>query len=146
FSHGADSVLYWRVGVDPMLIIKVNHLNAEALEACFAAGAHIFGGASYADEAPVRRSQDAELGCEHVLIAAVFYGAADQFLVSPHAIDVGRVKEGDTKVDGAMDRIDSFRLATWSIELAHAHAAEANGRNLQSRSTKLACLHPSVSS
>jgi hypothetical protein len=44
FSHGADSLLYSRVGIDAVLIIKVNNLDAETLKACFAAGAHMIGG------------------------------------------------------------------------------------------------------
>jgi hypothetical protein len=93
---------------------------------------HIVGGASYAYEASVRRPQDAEFGREHDLIAAVPDRAADQFLVPPHAVDVGRVEEGDALLDGTMDRINTFRLAAWPIELAHAHAPEVNGRDLQS--------------
>ena len=131
FSHGADSLLYWRIGIDAVLIIKVNDFDAEALKTCFAAAAYIVLGAFHAYEVPIRRSQNAELGCEHDLIAAVPDRAADQFLVSSHAINVGRVEECDAKFDGAMDRIDSLRLAAWPIKLAHAHAAQAKGRDLK---------------
>src|SRR6476646_9029215 len=131
FSHGADSLYYWRIGIDAVLIIEVNSFDAETLKTCFATGAYIIRGTLHAYEAPVRRSQNAEFGCEHDLIAAVPDRAADQFLVSPHSIDVGRVEECDAKLDGPMDRIDTLRLAAWPVKLAHAHAAKAKGRDLK---------------
>ena len=57
FSHGATSFLYWCVGVDAVLIVKINSFDAEPLKTCFATGAYIIRGTLHAYEAPVGRSQ-----------------------------------------------------------------------------------------
>src|ERR1700730_3294093 len=131
FSHGADSLFYWRIDVDAVLIVEVNNLNAETPETCFAAGAYIVRRTFHAYVVPVRPSQNAELSCEHDPITAVPDRAAHQFLVPPHSIDVSRVEQFDAELDGTMDRVDTLQLAARPIEFAHAHAAKAKGRDLK---------------
>ena len=52
FSHGAKSFLYWCVGVDAVLIVKINSLDAETLQTCFTTGAHIIRGTLTPTELP----------------------------------------------------------------------------------------------
>ena len=91
---------------------------------------HVLGLA--ADPAPSRRrriADDAELGGDDDLVAPAADRAADELLVGERAVDVGGVEEVDAELDGAMDRRDPFGLVARSVELGHAHAAEAEGRD-----------------
>ena len=47
----------------------------------------------------------------------------------PDAVHVGGVEEGDAAIERVVDGRDRFLLAAAAVELAHAHAAEADGGN-----------------
>ena len=93
-----------------MLVVEVDRVDAEPLEARLAAATHVGGAAVDADEGAIAAAHIAELGCEDDLLAAVADRAADKLLVLAHAVDVGGVEKIDAELDGPMDGGDRFRL------------------------------------
>ena len=55
-------------------------------------------------------------------------GLADELLVGEGAVHVGGVEEADAEVEGPVDGVDALLLVRRAVELAHPHAAEAEGR------------------
>src|SRR5213075_3180350 len=87
--HFADCVLDRHVGIDAVLVIKVDDLDAEALQARLARRADIFRVAPDAEELAVRPAYVAELGGEEDFVAPVPDGLADQLLVLERSVHVG---------------------------------------------------------
>ncbi len=75
------------------------------------------------------RPDDAELGGEHDLVAAVADRATDQLLVVPLAVDVGGVEQVDAQVERPMDRRDPLGVTDASVGARHGHAPEADRRD-----------------
>ena len=119
--HGADRVLDGRVGVDPVLIVEVDGLDLEALQARLAAAADVVGPAVDPEEAPVGTAHVAELGRQHDLVAPAREGPAHELLVPADAVHVGGIEEGDAEFDGAMDGRDRFPIVAPAVELRHPH-------------------------
>ena len=93
--------------------------------------ADVVGRAVDAEPAAVGAALVAEFGREHDLVAAAGDRAADESLVGERPVHVGGVEERDAEVERAMDRGDRFVLVRRSVELGHAHAAEADRRDLE---------------
>ena len=89
--HGAECFFHRHGRVDPVLIIKIDHINAEPLEALLA-GTDDVVGAALGDLA-LASAEIAEFGRQHHLAAAGLDGLADQLLVMAEAVHVGRVEE-----------------------------------------------------
>ena len=104
-------------------------LDAEALQGGVAGGADVRRAAVDAEPGAVGQALVAELGGELDLVAAPGDGRADQALVGERAVHVGGVEERDAEVEGAVDGRDAGRLVGGAVELGHAHAAEAEGRD-----------------
>ena len=95
---------------------------------------------------PARRGVDveAELGGDHHLVAQRRKRLADQLLVGERAVDLGGVEEGDAALDGGAEQRDHLRpVARLAVGEAQAHAAEADGRDLEAALAEFALLHPS---
>ena len=86
-----------------MLIVKIDHLDAESLQALVAAFAHIVRPAVHAQEGAIGCAHVAELGGDDEFFPLALDGAADELLVGSHAIHVSGVEEGDAEVQRAVD-------------------------------------------
>src|SRR3954471_8721349 len=76
--HGAHCVFNWRVGIDAVLVIKIDGFDTEAAEAGFAGLADVFGLAAHASGAGVVGiANNAELRRQHDLVALAFDGTSD---------------------------------------------------------------------
>src|SRR3954471_24297636 len=76
--HGADCVFDWRIGIDAVLVIKIDGFDTEAAEAGLAGLADVFGLATHASGAGVAGIADnAELRRQHHLVALAFDAASD---------------------------------------------------------------------
>ena len=139
--HRTDRLFDRRVEVDAVLVVEVDVVDAEPLEARVTGLANVLGAAVDADPAAVRIALVAELRREHDLVAAIGDRSADELFVGERPVHVGGVEEVDTELDRAMDRRDCFAFVGRSVELRHAHAAEAEGRDFEL--SKLAFLHRS---
>jgi len=89
-----------------------------------------------------RVPRDADFADQHHVFAARAERATQHFLRAAEAIVRGGVKQGYTQVDSAVDRGDHFRVdAVTVLGIAHFPAAEANRRDAQAGSAKVAVLH-----
>src|SRR2546427_385051 len=68
---------------------------------------------------------DAELGGDLHARPARGQEAADQLLVVVRPVDIGRVQEIDAGLHGVVQRLQRQGVVARTIELAHAHAAQA---------------------
>ncbi len=115
-----------------MLVIEIDGLDAQAPQAGFAGLAHIVGLAVHAADARiVGIAHDAELCGQHDLVALAFDGAADEFFILVRAVDVGRVEKRDAKFERPVNGGDGFVVIASAVKLGHAHAAEAEGGDLE---------------
>ncbi|TVU03549.1 hypothetical protein EJB05_50864, partial [Eragrostis curvula] len=136
--------------VDAVLVVEVDAVNAETLEAALACRAYVRRVA--ADLALAVGEGEAELGGQlhllphldlqslHMGITSSIFSAND--LVGVGAVDVGGVEEGDAGGDGVVDERDHVRLGLGrAVEGGHSHAAEALRRDLQTLRAKLHARH-----
>ncbi|TVU13687.1 hypothetical protein EJB05_37107, partial [Eragrostis curvula] len=136
--------------VDAVLVVEVDAVNAETLEAALACRAYVRRVA--ADLALAVGEGEAELGGQlhllphpalqslHMGITWSIFSAND--LVGVGAVDVGGVEEGDAGGDGVVDERDHVRLGLGrAVEGGHSHAAEALRRDLQTLRAKLHARH-----
>src|SRR5207302_8238876 len=123
--HGAYGLLDRRRRIDAVLVVEIDHADAQAREARLTRGANVIGLAADAEAAAVFASQDAELGGDHDALAPSLHGFADELLVAADAVHVGGIEKVDAQLESALDRGQRFGLVTRTVELRHAHAAEA---------------------
>src|SRR5208282_3180429 len=145
-GHGTDRFLDGRFGINAVLIIKIDDINAEPLEAGFATGADVLGLAAHAAHVRVGAvAHDAVLGGQKDFLAAVANGLADEDFIVAVTINVGGIQEVHAEFDGAMNGGNGFDVIPGAIKFGHAHAAKPHGRNERSGVTKFAELHQKTS-
>src|SRR5580704_8349616 len=92
--------------------------------------------------AVIRIRLPAELGGDHDLVAERSEAFADEFFVDERSIDLSGVEESDAAVDASMKKLDHLLLVFRRTKTkAHAHAAEADFRNLKTAFAQFAFLH-----
>ena len=117
FGHGANGIFNGNGFINAVLVIQVDHVGAQPLEAGLAGLLHVLRTAVHAQKFALRPAHVAELGGEHDLVTAVFDGAAHQLFVFAGAVHVGRIKERAAEFDGAMNGGDGFLFVACAIEL-----------------------------
>jgi hypothetical protein len=127
-----------------VLIIQVDVIQAETLKGTIAALPYVLWPPIDARPAAVRCPHVAELRGQHDLAAPVPDRLAHEDLVLAYAVHVGRVQEIDPQFQRAVDCGDGLGLVAGAVELAHAHAAQAQGRNGQSLSAKTPLFHKTL--
>ena len=130
-GHCADRLLDRRLEVDAVLVVEVDRVDAEALQRRLAGRADVLRLAADAEELARRSAHVPELRREHDLVAAAGDRLPDEPLVRAPAVHVGRVEEGDSELDRALDRRDRLTLVGGAVELGHPHAAEPERRDLE---------------
>ena len=129
-GEGADGVFDRGAGVDAVLVVEVDVVSPQTPERAFDSGADVrWAAVEVPGVAGVR--DEAELGCEHDLVAAVLDGPADQLLVVVGPVDLGGVEESDAEVECAVDRTDGLGFVGDAVRAGHAHGAEADARDLE---------------
>ena len=126
-AHGADGLLDRRLGVHAVLVEEVDVVQAQAAQRVVARLLHVLGPAVHAALGRVVAADDAELGGQHHLVAAVGDGAAHQLLVGAAAVHGGGVQEVHAQLDRAVDRGHRLGVVALAVELGHAHAAQPLG-------------------
>jgi len=126
-GHRPDGVLDRGLGVDPVLVVQVDGVDTEPLQARVTRLADVVGGAADAQELAVLAAHVGELRRDDRGLAAMGDGLADQLLVGERAVHVGRVEQRDAQLERAVDGADRLRVVGGAVELAHPHAAQALG-------------------
>src|SRR5207248_10304181 len=87
-------------------------------------------------------SSDPELGGDHHLSAYLRQRLADELFVGVRTVNLGGIEECDAAFNGRADERDHRLLVRWdTVALAHPHAAEPEGRDLEIALSKFALLH-----
>jgi len=113
-----------------VLVVEVDHVLAEPLQARLAGGDDILGFAVDAVRA-ARVLRLAELGGEHDPVAPALDGATDHLLVMAPAIHVRGIEVVDALVDRVPDQCLGGRVVGLPIDARQRHAAKPDGRNGQ---------------
>src|SRR6185312_158769 len=138
-GHGADSVLDRHGGVDAMLIVKVDDVDAEPLQARLAGLDHVL---RPPVDALARCGLDlAEFAGEHDAVAPPLEGAAQELLVVAPTVHVRGIEEIDAAVDGVLDEGDAGLVVALAVDAGERHAAEPDRRYLRAILAELAMLH-----
>src|SRR5208282_1617735 len=99
--HRAYGLFDRRVGIDAMLVVKIDCIDAEAFQAALDRLANVLGLSVDAPEA-LGSAYDSELGGDHRLAAPPANRAPDQFLVLVGTIHVRRVQMIHAEIERAM--------------------------------------------
>jgi len=138
FLDRSRDVLDRHVGIDAVLVEKINGLDPEAPERAFDRLPDPRRPAGDAAILP-RHGIDveAELGGDDDAVPERAQSRADDFLVLKRPIDLGGVEEGHALVDRGADERDSFVFAQLRrIAEADPHAPKPDGRDFQTAFTK----------
>ena len=133
-GHRADRLLDLRARVHAVQVVEVDVVGAEALQRALDGAPDVLA-RPVGD--PLRRvlgrrgEADAELRGQHDLVAPAGERLAEQLLVRVRPVQLGRVEERAAELQRAVDRGDRLALVRGAVEGGHAHAAEADGRDLQ---------------
>ena len=127
----AGDIFDRHVRVNAMLIEEIDDAGLQSLERRFG---HLLDVFRTAVEAPLLGvlgvDVEAELGCDHDLIAERSERLADQLLVRVRPVDFGGVEKGDTPRNRRPDQRDSFLLVDRrTVAIAHAHATQPECRD-----------------
>ena len=129
----ADGVLDRGVRVDPVLVVQVDVVNAEALQRALDRGADVRR-AAVDDAGPATGVRhQAELRRHHDLVTTTLDGPADQFLVEVRAVNLGGVDVGDAQLQRPVDGADRLGIAALPgvVVAGHRHGAQADPGDVQ---------------
>src|SRR5688572_7393709 len=138
--HGPDRLLDRDGRIDAVLVVEVDHVHAESLQARVARLRHVLRTAIDA-RGPIGLSEIAELGGEHDLVALPAQGGGEELLVVAPAVHVGGVDEVHAKVQRAVHDGDRLCVVTGTIGAGHRHTAESDGADLETALAETSPLH-----
>ena len=141
--HRAHDVFDRHLRIDPVLIIKIDLLHAQAPQAALDGAPDILGAAADAARRRIRRiAQDAELGGQEHLLPFAFDRFPHQRFVGVRAIHVGGVEQRDAQLQRPVQRDDGFLpIGAGGVEVAHAHASQPQGGDDGTVGTQFTLLH-----
>src|SRR4051794_26493774 len=93
--HRADCFLDRNIGIHPVLVIKINHAYAQALQAFVARFEYVFRAPRDVNPRSLRITNVAEFGSQEDLVAAALDRTPDQFFVMPHSVNIRCIEEVD---------------------------------------------------
>src|SRR6516164_2499367 len=125
--HGADRVFDRHRRIDAVLVIKIDHVDAEALEARLAGGKNKF--RTTIGKFAAAAAEIAEFGRQHDLVAPAFDGFADQRLVVPGAVSVGGVEESDAAIERVANKRHAIVVAARAVYAGERHATKTDRRH-----------------
>ena len=141
--HRADRVLDRRVRVDAVLVVEVDDVDAQALEARLAGLHHVVRACRRRPACRRRSFTWPNLVATIALRApAALERLAEQRLVVAPAVHVGRVEEVDALVERVVDHADRLVVVGVAVDARHRHQAQAEGRDLEAALAQLTLLHP----
>src|SRR5262245_2439338 len=144
--HRACHVFNGHVRVDPMLIAQINNIRLEPLQRGLRNLFDMFRPAIQLTPTSLATSSwfKPKFGCYYDLITKRSEGFTHQLFIGERTIDLSRVEERDAAFHGCPDKRDCLLLIhSGTVAKAHAHTAEADGRDFQITFSKFALLHGS---
>src|ERR1051325_11273249 len=129
-AHRADRLLDRHIRIDAMLVIKVDRVDAEPLQASPAGLLHI-GGAAIDAIGAAGLAGLAEFCGDDDLVAHRLERAAEQFLVMAPAIHIRAVEMIDAALDGAPQQGLGGLVVARALSAGQGHAAEPDRQYLR---------------
>src|SRR5262249_46862625 len=117
-------------GIDAVLIVEINDVDAEPFEALLAGDRDVIR-TPVGEPTLAAGPHVAELGGDDRPVAPVVNGACNQLFALSVAIDIGCIEEVDAKLDGRMDRADALLVVGSAIIACKAGAPHADRGDLQ---------------
>ena len=122
-----------------MLVIKIDHADAEAPETLIASRSDVLGPA--VDSPRSIRPDVTELCGDNEPFTPVFDRLPHQLLVVAPSIHIGSVQKIDSEPDGSLNRCDRLDVVARSVECRHPHAAQSDGRDHRTFEAQLTFFH-----
>src|SRR6516165_7361723 len=113
--HRPDRLLDRHRRIDPVLVIEIDGLDTEPLQARLASLRYI-GGAAVDAVGAAGAPRLAELAGDHDSVAPALDRPAEQLLVLPPAIHVRAVEMVDAEIDRPVDQGDSCRVVARPVD------------------------------
>ena len=127
FGHGSDRFFDRNIGIDAMLIVEIDHIDAEPFQAGLARRAHIRSASVDATHVGVGlAAKDAKFRGQKNFIAQTTNRSANQNFVVAVPVNIRGIKEGDAQFDGAVNCGDRLCIIALAVKFGHAHAAKAH--------------------
>ena len=124
-----------------MLVVEVDAIHAEALEAAVTGLLHVIGPSVDAGELAVGPADVSKFGRQHDLVAPPAEGTAHELFVSSDAVHIRRVEEVHAERERAVDGGDGLGIVGRAVEFRHSHAAQSNRRYLWAIPSEFSLLH-----
>ena len=141
-GHRADALLDRHIGIEPRRPIDVDGVDAEPLQRIGDEIPDRRRAAVIAEKALVGIAQRAELDADLEIVAiAAGERFADQHLIVAHAVEIAGVEQGDAGIERGVDGGDALAAVGRAVEIRHAHAAEADGRDGWACGAEFALFH-----
>lgn len=121
--HAADGVLDGHTWIHTVLVVEVDHVDAEALQARLARLDDVVRPAVHA-VGPALALNLSELCRQHDAVAPAAKGAAQHFFVMASTIHIGGVEVVDALVDRIADEILGPAVVGGAVHSRKRHAAE----------------------
>ena len=134
--HRAHGLLDGHARIDPVLIVEVDHVHPQPLEARVAGLGHVLGPSVDEVAAPGGILDLAELGGDEHLVAPAPDGLADQLLVLSPAVHVRGVEVIDAPIERVMDDGGRLGVVGLAVHPRHPHAPEPDGRHAEAALTQ----------
>jgi hypothetical protein len=124
-----DGVLDGGVRVDPVLVVEVDPVGAQARQGALDGGADVGRAAVDVAGSATGVGHEAELGGDDDLVAPALDRLPDDLLAVERAVDLCGVDVGDAEVECAVDGADGFGVvegAAGGVGAGHGHGAQAD--------------------
>ncbi|MOA24578.1 hypothetical protein D3C78_1452600 [compost metagenome] len=120
-----------------MLVIKINHLDPETLQAALHRSADVLRSAADAPRCRVGRiAHNAKLGGQKDLLPLALDRFANQLFIGVWAVHVGGIQQRDAQLQRTVQRGDSFLfIVSGRIKITHPHAAQPQSGNQRASGT-----------
>src|SRR5882762_9758570 len=116
--QGANRFFDRCIGIDAMLIVEVNVLNAQPLQTSFAGLLHVVGLPADATGAGIAGIADnSELCGQYDLVAPALDRTSDELFVRVWPVDVGGVEKIDAEFERAMNGRDRLGVIASGVKL-----------------------------
>src|SRR5262245_48877565 len=122
-AHGTYGFFDRYAWVDAVLVIEINHVNTQTLQARLARLSHVFRPTVHTVDLALA-AHLTELGGKHDAIAQTLDGTPNNLLVVAPAIHVGGVEVVDTELDGPANEVFGLGIVGRAIDPRQRHAAQ----------------------
>ncbi len=133
-GEGTDRFFDGNPWIDSMIVVQVHFVDAQPGQAFVDAAVDMSRVALGLGRTGCRVRKDAGFGRQDHFVAAVLEDPGEQPLVVPVAVDVGRIKQGDARVDGVVHGLQGLLFVGSAVGVAQPHSPEALGRDDQTMS------------